>query len=350
MFGVNIDGLWNYSWEWSPAARGAQFAAIAGAGITTVRAGVVWNEVQGCRPGTRGCAGTFDWRRHDDWMVALAQAGLTADLQLGWSADWASSWMGNQFARPAHTDEFVAYARAVAARYGRNGDFWKAHSELPYRPVTLFEVWNEENEAAWWGPHPEPAAYADLYLATRHALKQLDPGVTVIVGGLASAPNTGRDFDKDTDFVAAMYSARPALHGQVDGVGYHPYGATKDDVLARVAAMRQELRAVGGANVPLFITELGWSTDGPGATTETARSTLVSETFDALARSDCAIRKIDAYTWVSREQRQDERAEWMGLYNADATPKASGQALQHVIGVLEGRGPTAASQATVHVC
>jgi hypothetical protein len=351
-FGVNVDGLWNYSWNWSAAARDAHFAAIADSGITSVRAGVVWNEVQSCRPGTRGCARSFDWARHDDWMAALARAGLRADLQLGWSATWASSYFGNQFAPPASIGEFVAYARAVAGRYGRGGEFWRAHPELPYRPATVFEVWNEENEAAWWRPHPDPAAYADLYMATRQALEQADPGAAVIVGGLATVPSSDHSAMADTEFIHQMFTARPALRGQVDGLGYHPYAASTADVLTRVAAVRQALRAVGEPQLPLYITELGWASGngGPRAAAESARASLLYDTFDALARSDCGIRRIDAYTWVSRESDTADDVEWMGLYNQDATPKAGGRALRQLVELLAGRGPAAPPEATVHVC
>jgi hypothetical protein len=79
-------------------------------------------------------------------------------------------------------------------------------------------VWNEPNIAAYGRPRPDPAAFATLYAATRRAIRDVSPAVTVVVGGLSGYEDPG-------GFLRAMLAARPDLAGAIDAVGAHPYAA-----------------------------------------------------------------------------------------------------------------------------
>jgi hypothetical protein len=346
-FSVNIDGLWNVPWTWTVAQRRAHFGGMAKAGLKVVRAGVVWEEVQKCDPAAAGCTGSFDWTRHDAWIGDLARAGLRADLDLGWSALWASSVPGIEFAPPASRATYAAFVAAVAKRYGRGGAFWKLHPELPYLPATTYEIWNEENMTWWWRPKAAPGAYADLYLAARSAIKTVDSNAAVIVGGVARAPWTDASQYQDTAFVTDMYAARPQLRGHVDGLGYHPYASSADQVLALVRNMRAALKSAGDGGVPLYINEVGWGTKGSGGPvlSEQQRAIAIANVADTLARSNCGVREIAPYTWVSAEANPAAFLDWTGMYNRDATPKPTGTAYSAVV-----HTDTVASVYRVNLC
>lgn len=349
LFSVNVDGLWNYRWTWAAADRDRQFRAIAGAGVGSVRASITWQEIQSCRPGTLFCSGQFEWQRYDEWVGALARAGLTLDVLLGWSATWASSQFGQELAPPANPAEFAVYAKAVATRYGRDGEFWRANPALPYRPVATFEVWNEPNMAHWWRPTPDPGAYAGLYLTTRDAIKNIDPAATVIVGGIAAAPETTWDGRADVEFLREMYERRPDLRGRVDGVGFHPYAPTPADVLQRVAEMRAVLRDVGEPAVPLMLTEIGWPTRGDSdnvVASDDVAAQYVRDALVGLSQSGCGVARITWYTWVAPEQDPSESIDWMGLVNRDASPKPAGTAFVQTTGAITaGQIPVSAPSA-----
>lgn len=350
-FGVNIDGLWNLSWTWTPTERKAHFDAIAASGITTVRASVVWEEVEKCRPGPT-CPWGINWSRHDDWVAAAARSGLRTDLMLGWSALWATSVEGSEFAPPADFADFARFSADVARRYGAGGRFWQERPELPYRPVSTFEVWNEQNMEWWWRPGPDPAGYAGLYLATRAAVKAVVPSARVIVGGIATAPWTDWRQYKDTDYVRQMFLARPELKANIDGLGYHPYGASPEAVLDQVRAMRAVLREVGAGSVPLHLTELGWASDGwtDKRMDEATRAEAMARTLDVLVRSNCGVRQVAPYTWVSSEVNPASELDWMGIANRNGTPKPTGVAVAKLARQMQGYGPAAPNTNVAKVC
>jgi hypothetical protein len=213
------------------------------------------------------------------------------------------------------------YAAAVARRYGRGGDFWRKHPELPQLPVTKYEIWNEQNtEYFWRGQADAPEYYAELYLAARAAIKAVDPGARVIVGGLA-LENTGVT-DPD-DFVTRMYRHRPELAGNVDAIGFHPYTPDVAGVYIKLREIRATLSGVGAGDVPLELTELGWTT---ATASESHRADALARLADELPRSDCNVASLAPHTWVAQEKDASDGEDWFGIYNLDATPKPSGSA------------------------
>ena len=217
----------------------------------------------------------------------------------------------------------------------------------------------------WWGNQlPDPSAYATLYEAARQAIRGVDPQAAVIIGGLAREDTQLPTAYQDGAFVAAMVSSHPELMGNIDGVGYHPYAATaagaSSDVLNRTAAMRHSLVAAGLGSVPLYLTEVGWSTAGVPLNhenvTEAQRTQAIQITADQLARSDCNVREYMIHTWVSEENIADpnepmtSQDRWYGIANTDATLKPSSQAYAAVIANLTGKGPTPPNPAVVTLC
>ena len=302
---------------------------------------------------------------------SLAGAGLRWQPVLGYSTLWASSlpWQGwvSQFYPPVNDADFAAYAAAYAARYGRGGEFWAQHPELPARPVTTYEIWNEQNADGYWKPAPDPARYASLFAAAQDAIHAVDPAATVIIGGMARAPWTGGGYYKDTDFVRDMYRARPDLRGTTGGVGYHPYSGTLagrvTDVLANVRALRSALNGPETADpgLQIYVTEIGWATAGSEPAeipilTESQRASAMKTVADQLARSDCGVRQVLPHTWISPENQpyaglslaSIER--WFGIANANLTLKPTAKAFSDVVRRNRGLTSTAPNYGTVRIC
>ena len=122
----------------------------------SVRHPVLWDLVEPKK-------GKFKWKNYDSFVSRLARYRVRLEAVLGFSAPWART-TGHSGAPPANPSDFAAYARAVAARYGRGGSFWKQNPALPYVPVAEYEVWNEPNDAANWYPTPNPVAYARTFI------------------------------------------------------------------------------------------------------------------------------------------------------------------------------------------
>ena len=109
---------------------------------------------------------------------------------------------------------------------------------------------------------PAPAderarAYADLYMAARAAIKPVDPQARWWSAGCRSAPRAAAP----TRSVPPAHVRPPPRHEGLRGRGRAPpVPAAVSDVYARIAHFRAALDQLAGPQVPLEITEVGWST------------------------------------------------------------------------------------------
>src|SRR5437016_1539054 len=127
-----------------------QMAAMQANGIQVVRTDADWQSIEPLAPGPLGP--TYFFAQFDAWVSALALNHLRWQPTLFYVTSW-----GNPIVNyPA----FEGYVRAVAGRYGAGGSFWSQNPELPYLPVQVYELWNEEDGPQWY---IKPGDYAALY-------------------------------------------------------------------------------------------------------------------------------------------------------------------------------------------
>ena len=318
----------------------AHLDAMAAGGIEVVRAEPSWDSVEPNPPDAAGHH--YVWDAADAIVTKLAQHRLRMYGLVDYSTRWSGVQPGDFDSPPASSDDFAEFAKALAARYGANGSFWQAHPELPYLPVHDWEIWNEEN-GYFWHPQPDPWRYIDLYLATRSAIRSVDPGAAAVVGGLVPQGAEG--------FVGAMFQHRPDAHGQIDAIGYHPYAADAAGSLSLIAGFRRSLAALGEPGLPIEVTEVGWPTaGGAGSMADQQRALQYQLLTDQVARSDCGVTRFIPHTWVTAERDPNTVEDWFGLFHPDATPTAAGTAYLEASRVLEGRGPQAAPTDTIYRC
>jgi polysaccharide biosynthesis protein PslG len=318
--GVSVNRLFNDR-TYSPQQVDDQLQALRATGATVARSDALWEATEPAPP--VGGVHHYAWSFDDAIAGALAAHGLQWLPIIDYSVSWARSIPGHDHSPPASAADYAAYAAALAARYGRGGAFWRAYPELTPEPVASFEIWNEPDNPSFWNPGPNPAGYARLYEAARNAIRTVDPSARVIVGGLTH-PET---------FLPAMLLAEPGLRAQIDGVGIHPYGVDPAAVLSKVHADRALLRAAGMTDVPLYVTEFGWTTSPPGALNYVPgrlRPAYLSQTIAALAHSGCAVAAAIVYTWVTPERDPANREDWYGI-----SPPAGGSSAD-VSGLTQG--------------
>jgi hypothetical protein len=332
MFGVNVNRVFND--DFTPANWDAPLAAVRESGIRVARSDAFWMWAEPHAP--EHGDHDYTWNMLDAEATALARHGLRWRPILDYSAHWAVGG-ADYHSPPASNDDYAAYARAFARRYGRGGSFWAEHPELTALPVTAYEIWNEPDNAAFWRPGPDPARYADMYLRARGAIREADEHATVVVGGLLP----------DTGYVTAMYAAHPQLRGNVDAIGFHPYAPTADRVLASVRALSRTLVDVGDPSVPIHITEVGWPTRGAGLPIvlgEADRAAALGRVADALARSDCGVAAVLAYTWTTPQANPADVEDWYGIRNADGSATATSDAFAGVVARWDEQPVTPASR------
>ncbi len=103
-----------------------------------------------------------------------------------------------------------AFVRAAVARYGPHGDFWADSPDVPRRPIHAWQIWNEEN-FKYFVVRPSPAEYGRLVERSARAIRSVDRGATIVLGGMFARPAEGawrrrpRQAYLATDFLDLMY-------------------------------------------------------------------------------------------------------------------------------------------------
>ena len=312
-----------------PAAqRDAHLAEMKKTGISIVRVDASWSSVEPLAP----VAGVhvWKWEPTDKIAAVLAAQGLRWYPMLGYATNWSTSVRGNIFSGPSNVQDYAAFVAAFAARYGKGGAFWAAHPELPNMPTSVYEIWNEQNYDHFWSNQDgAPAAYADLYLAARAALRSVDASAKAVVGGL---------IDPDAEqFLTGMLTARPGLAAQIDAVGYHPYRASDaDSVVNSIESMRMTMTRGGiSTKAPIEITEIGWFAE---AMPEADRAKVMRIAARTVRRADLNVSRFMPYVWMGGSY---------SLRDAGGHVLPTGAAYGAAIGAVAGAQMQALGKSTV---
>lgn len=227
------------------------------AGLRSVRLPLNWAQVEPRARDRRDPA----WWWLDEQVGLAAEQGMTAFPFVWGTPAWVSPRLGGEpvaSARQRH--EWLRFLRAAELRYGPGGRFWWENPELPELPVRQWEIWNEENIVTF-SRQPDPTRFARLIEISGRLLHRLDPGSTVILGGLFGRPLQIPPNVASPAFLAGVY-ARPGIERWFDGVALHPYVASAAALRGEIEALRDTMRLNGDAGTSLYVTEMGWGSAG----------------------------------------------------------------------------------------
>jgi hypothetical protein len=310
-----------------PPAQAAELSAAAGA--TVARYPLDWWSLEP----ERDAPDMFEWRRYDAVYESLLARGITPLFLPTSSPPWARDaedrdcYVRRSCLYPPSEEmlgewqQFIAYA---ASRY----------------PDADFEIWNEPNYPGQWRSGLDPARYGRLLASAADALASVDPAIKVYSGGLAMTPRDG--WIDPATFVEEMLAAVPESPGLgIDGIGVHlyPHGdlSASGAALSTLDAVRDSLIAAGLAEMPAYVTELGESTSGPGAVSETVQSERLLAALAALrVRPD--VSGIILHTLFDRAEFPRADVEYgFGVLTEDLEPKRAFCALTAAAGAIDGR-------------
>ncbi|MBF9068290.1 cellulase family glycosylhydrolase [Streptacidiphilus fuscans] len=309
-------------------------------GAKWVRADLSWEDIQPDSPDR------YQWDRFDRVAEAAQKRGLHILAVISFTPPWArpSSCAHSQACAPADPATFAAFAHKAAARYSAMG-------------VHTWEIWNEEN-IQFWQPKPDPAGYTRLLKLTTKAMRSADPKATLLMGGLAAVPtNPSQNHVSQSDYLTAV--AKLGATHLVDGIAYHPYtfpylpsarttfGTAFEKISSTSVNLVSILAAYGSAKLPIWITETGAPTNGPGAVSDGVHippeTTHVTEAFQAAIAADtvsaaAANPHVAAVFWFADQDTgtdRTNRAAFFGLRRIDGTAKPSFAALKNAITTYE---------------
>ncbi len=130
-------------------------------------------------------------------------------------------------------------------------------------------VFNEVNRSDEWGGQADPPAYAKLLSFAVTAFKSASPDFFIISAGLDNAaPDLGTTYINEYNYISQMNQAVPGIFNQIDGIDSHSYPnpgfsqAPDSNSLMGIGSFLHErslIRSMSSKNLPVFITETGWS-------------------------------------------------------------------------------------------
>lgn len=311
-FGVNLAG---------DAAR-ADFAELDKGRVGAARIGFFWHDVEPTRGASRA------WDKYDRLVEGAAVAGTDVLAVLAGTPSFATDGSNDPPRTRSARTGYTAFVRDAVRRYGRGGDFWSAHPDLPYRPIVNWQVWNEPNLDLYWDGDPDPREYASLLAENARAIREENPDARVVLAGLPG----GQGANQMHRYLAALYRV-PGARAAFDAVAIHPYAVDVRGVLGALERVRRVMNRAGDRRTSIWVTEIGWATGYTGSFNSVSprdQGAHLTRTFRALAQRRGRYRIAGVIWWSFRDAKvkQDFWVDYCGLFLADGKAKPAWKAFK----------------------
>lgn len=247
-------GIHAFLW-WNPTMRTIDLENIRLMAFSHIKQRFSWANMEPAQ-------GEWHWAQADAVVEQTECRGMEIVARLDGPPDWAIKTPQVAADPIIDLEAWGNFCGALAARYqGR---------------ISAYQVWNEPNLNREWGGHPPNAeAYVDLLAVCSRAIREADPGATVISAGLAPTGNWLPEAIPDIDYLRMMYDAGASKYFDVLGLNAPGYGnepelspeEAEDQGFQRWMTFRhvEDMRAImverGDAAKQIAILEMGWTTD-----------------------------------------------------------------------------------------
>ncbi len=213
-------------------------------------------------------------------------------------------------------------AEAIAA-FTRYAEFLARHF---LGRVHSYELWNEWSNTVGGGTPGSTDDYVRLLKSVSPALKAIDSHLTLLMDEVVMGHHQEGDFQK---------LAQLGLLRLADGIAVHPYAALPEDSLNWLQDTEAALRRSNdGALVPLYVTEIGWHTDGRPDGVSLERQAGLASRILLLARTAPFIKGVWLYNFRNNGWDMKDNEQNYGLLWPDDTPKPAYYAVADVTAAL----------------
>jgi polysaccharide biosynthesis protein PslG len=283
------------------ALRDDQLALMQRSGVQAIRVVFNWDTTQP-RPGA------FDWSASDSAVRVAATHRISVLPIVIYSPRWASSnaSVPNYYLyEPANANTYADFLRALIARYGPNGSFWRANPSVPRLTIRRWQIWNEPAFNYFWASQPYYVKYPGLLRVAYRAVHRADRGAKVITAGLANTT-----INPSWKYLKLFY--KHGFHGSFDILALHPFASTIDRVVRIIQFDRAVLASHRDGSKPIYLTEMSW----PGSvgkipprdylgfeTTPARQAKLLGQAYTTLVRNrGLRVGAAFWYAWASAYQ------------------------------------------------
>lgn len=340
-------GFWGVVPQGLPSTE--QFQRLKRGGVGSVRMPVSWavvQPVQGVAP---------DWSSVDPLVAGAASSGISVLPFVYGAPTWAvpadRRWHSPKnlpVRSGVQRAGWQAFLAQAVQRYGPQGTFWAENPTVPRAPLRTWQIWNEQN-FKYFVAKPDPAEYGKLLKLSASTIKAADPGAKLVLGGMFARPNEATKNFKPpqayfaADFLQQMYEKTPGIKSKFQGVALHPYTGNYKRLTPYIEEFREVLTANHDAGKPLWITELGWSSDKAALNDSFAKGpkgqvTQLKGAF-SLLRAHQAKWRLRGVYWFSVEDGSTAACNFCGgsgLFGPGFVPKPSWAAFVRFAGGQAG--------------
>lgn len=267
---------------------------LTGGGFGWVRDEIYWNEVE---TGTGFSVPHFA----EEYVDVLTQNGIKILLTLG-------------LTHPSYDGGYFPSSERAVAAYAEYCGFIAEHFK---GKIDTFEIFNEPD--LYYnsdGSKVTGGQYAKLLKAAYEAIKEAQPGATVIAGALTEMIGSEQ-------FLKDMLSAGAGDY--MDALSFHPYANTSRyidewtintnrNILQNIQIAERALDAAGLNDLPIWLTEFGSTSNnenGYGYTEEQQAVNLVRASV--LARTNTRVKRTFIYNFKEKGASETEREDNFGI-------------------------------------
>lgn len=298
----------------SPADVEADLDLMASTGARWLRVSLGWGHIE-------RSPGVYDWAPTDRLVLGARRGGLSVVAVVTTAPGWDSAPGCHQFeCAPDDPGPYAEFVRAAAQRYAPLG-------------VRHWEIWNEPNHVQFWGPRPDPVAYTELLRRASLALDAVDPGLTVISGGLSPAPDRDGEIAPLT-FLQRVYELGGGRY--LDAVAHHPYqfpapptALIDNNAFLQTEQLHELMDQFGDGAKKIWGTEVGAPTRGSHSVSEADQAAWLKEYYDTWNSWSFT----GPLLWFTARDkgRANDLEDSFGLVRANRTPKPAFAAFEGMV-------------------
>jgi hypothetical protein len=293
---------------------------IAAAGFGFIRMDFGWSA-------TETAKGEYRWSEYESLLANLERRGILAIFILDYSNPLYEQEVTstNPLTHQTHrTTESPQHPESVAAFAA-----WSAAAAQHFHGRhVLWELWNEPN-IDFWSPKPDVRQYSTLALAAAKAIRQSDPGATIIGPASSGFP---------WEFLETFFQL--GILEYLDAVSVHPYREPKRSPETATADYKK-LRALidrykpatGKQTLPVISGEWGYSSWERGVSLATQADFAVREQLVNLLNG---VPLSIWYDWKNDGDDPKENEHNFGTVLPDLSPKPAYRAIAVLTRELAG--------------
>lgn len=196
--------------------------------------------------------GDRDLEKWQKFMNSAKEKHVTPIIRLATEGDYFNT---SVWKKPTHEDilDFANFLNSLV---------WPVKN----RYVVIF---NEVNRGDEWEGKLNPKEYAEILKYATETFKSLSSDFFIISSGLDNAaPNISGKYMNEYEYMTAMNEAVPGIFSLIDGLGSHSYpnpgfkqlpNRLTNQSIYSFNFEKNLAYKLSGKNLPVFITETGWS-------------------------------------------------------------------------------------------